>query len=402
MTGKMGRTAIGFFTAEDEVTNLLFPANQGSMQGSLDQRAYGGVFRARQDVGRMSTIGVLYTGRLGDGYYNHVLGADGFFRLDQKNSLTFQFLRSETDYPVQTAQDFGQNVTRFGGNALSASYQFWSRNWIATASYQDMTPGFRADYGFVPRVDTRDITAMVFRQIWGTPGSWYNLIRIGLAGEMVYDHAGTLTDRNLMVGLVYQGQLESQVNVHGVLSKTVFEGQSFETASANLDSHIRPFSGSEFGMEGLMGQAVDFENLRPAHVFALGPRASLNLGRHFNITASHDYERLFDGGRTIYTANLTQGRFIYNFSVRAFVRAILQYQDLERNPAMYVFPVDSSSRSLFTQFLFSYKLNARTVLFLGYSDNGFGGNFDYSGLGRVAITRTDRTFFMKISYALQL
>jgi hypothetical protein len=137
-------------------------------------------------------------------------------------------------------------------------------------------------------------------------------------------------------------------------------------------------------------------------VFSLGPRASLNLGRHFNITASHDCERLFDGGRTIYTANLTQGRFIYNFSVRAFVRAILQYQDLERNPAMYVFPVDSSSRSLFTQFLFSYKLNARTVLFLGYSDNGFGGNFDYSGLGCVAITRTDRTFFMKISYALQL
>ena len=402
MTGKIGRTAVGFFTAQDEVTNLLFPSNQGSMQGSLDQHAYGGVFRVRQDVGRMSTIGVLYTGRVGDGYYNHVLGADGFFRLDQKNSLTFQFLHSETDYPLQTAQDFGQSETRFGGNAFFASYQFWSTNWIATATYQDMAPGFRADYGFVPRVETRDITAMVFRQIWGKPGSWYNLIRIGVAGEAVYDYAGTLTDRNLMVGLVYQGQLESQVNVHGVLSKIVFQGQSFETASANLDSHIRPFSGSEFGLDGLAGQAVDFENARPAQVFSLGPRVSLNLGRHFNITASDDYERLFAGGQTIYTANLIQGRFIYNFSVRAFVRAIIQYQDLERNPAMYVYPVDSNNRSLFTQFLFSYKLNARTVFFLGYSDNGFGGNFDYSGLGRVAITRIDRTFFMKISYALQL
>ena len=402
MTGKIGRTAVGFFTAQDEVTNLLFPSNQGSMQGSLDQHAYGGVFRVRQDVGRMSTIGVLYTGRVGDGYYNHVLGADGFFRLDQKNSLTFQFLHSETDYPLQTAQDFGQSETRFGGNAFFASYQFWSTNWIATATYQDMAPGFRADYGFVPRVETRDITAMVFRQIWGKPGSWYNLIRIGVAGEAVCDYAGTLTDRNLMVGLVYQGQLESQVNVHGVLSKIVFQGQSFETASANLDSHIRPFSGSEFGLDGLAGQAVDFENARPAQVFSLGPRVSLNLGRHFNITASDDYERLFAGGQTIYTANLIQGRFIYNFSVRAFVRAIIQYQDLERNPAMYVYPVDSNNRSLFTQFLFSYKLNARTVFFLGYSDNGFGGNFDYSGLGRVAITRIDRTFFMKISYALQL
>jgi hypothetical protein len=93
---------------------------------------------------------------------------------------------------------------------------------------------------------------------------------------------------------------------------------------------------------------------------------------------------------------------IGRFGVRSFIRAIIQYQDLERNAAMYGFPVDSRSRSLFTQLLFSYKLNPRTVLFLGYSDNGFGGNFDYSGLGRVAITRTDRTFFVKISYAWQL
>jgi hypothetical protein len=30
------------------------------------------------------------------------------------------------------------------------------------------------------------------------------------------------------------------------------------------------------------------------------------------------------------------------------------------------------------------------------------GNFEASGLGRVAIIRTDRTFFLKISYALQI
>jgi hypothetical protein len=402
MTGKIGRTALGFFTAEDEVTNLIFPSNQGSMLGSLDQRAYGGVFRARQDVGRMSTIGVLYTGRAGERYSNQVAGADGFLRLDQKNSLTFQYLHSETGYPLQTAQAFDQSETRFGGNAFSASYQLWTREWIVNAAYQDMTPGFRTDYGFVPRVDIRDISDDVFRQFWGKPGGWFNLIRIGVMGEAIYDHKGNLTDRNLIVGLTYQGQLESQVNAHGIFSKTLYGGQSFDTASANLDSHIRPFSGSEFGQEGNAGQAVDFENVRPARVFSLGARASLNLSRHFNITASHAYERLFAGGQTIYKANLTQGRFIYNFSVRSFIRAIVQYQDLERDPAMYVYPVDSRSRRVFTQFLFSYKLNARTVLFLGYSDNGFGGNFDYSGLGRLAITRTDRMFFLKISYAWQL
>jgi hypothetical protein len=408
LTGKVGRTAVGIFAAQDDVTNLLFPSNQGSSLGALENadrdavRSYGGVVRVRQDIGRMSTVGVLYTGRAGSGYSNHVGGVDGFLRFNQNHSLTFQFLRSETDYPLETAERFGQSDSRFGGNAFNISYQYWARNWIVNAMYQDMSPGFRADYGFVPRVDTRDITGTVFRQIWGKPGSWFNLIRVGFQAEAIYDHKGTLTERNLMAGLMYQGQLETQINVHGIFSKILFGGQSFETANARLDTHIRPFSGSEFGLVGTAGQSVDFENLRLAHVLALGPRASLNLGRHFNVTSSHDYERLSLGGRSIYRVNLTQGRFIYNFSVRAFVRAIVQYQDLRQNPEMYALPVDSHSQNVFSQFLFSYKLNPRTVLFLGYSDNALGGNFEASGLGRVAIIRTDRTFFLKISYALQI
>jgi len=403
MTAKVGRTAVGFFTAQDEITNLLFPSNQGSAQGSLDQRAYGGVFRLRQDVGRMSTIGVLYAGRAGDGYYNHLGGVDGFLRFDQKNSLSFQYLHSETDYPPVTAQAFGQNEAGFGGDAVNLDYQFWSRNWIAEATYADLSPGFRADYGFVPRVDTRDVSAMVFRQFWGKPGAWFNLVRIGLAGEGIWDHAGTLTDRSIMVGLLYQGRLETQANVHGIFSRTYFDGDYYDTADARLDFHVRPFSGSEFGLGALAGTSVDFQNARLADIFSLGPRASLNLGRHFNVTASHDYERLSLAGRTIYTANLTQAKLIYNFSIRAFVRAIVQYQDLSRDPAMYLAPVDSRTRGLFTQFLFSYKLNARTVLFLGYSDNSRGGDFE-SSLGRTAvdITRIDRSFFLKISYAWQL
>jgi hypothetical protein len=62
--------------------------------------------------------------------------------------------------------------------------------------------------------------------------------------------------------------------------------------------------------------------------------------------------------------------------------------------------VDPRSRGVFTQFLFSYKLNPRTVLFLGYSDNSMGGEF--FGLDRVDITRVNRTFFLKIGYAWQL
>ena len=408
VTGKVGHTAIGVFADQDEVTNLVFPSNQGSALGALEDAegnpidSYGGVVRVRQDVGRMSTIGLLYTGRAAPDYYNHVGGVDGFLRFNENHSLTFQYLRSQTDYPASTAEAFGQSESPFGGNAFHLSYEYWSRNWLADASYEDLGVGFRADYGFVPRVDTRNFSGDLLRQLWGKPGGWFNLIRFGVQGQFIYDHAGTLTDRYVIAAFMYQGQLESQVFVNGMFARTYYAGQYFDTSLANVNSHIRPFSGSEFGLQASAGEAVDYTNLRLADVLSLTPALSLNLGRHFNITASDAYERLYLSGQTIYKVNLMQGRFIYNFSIRAFVRAIIQYQDLRQNPAMYSLPVDPRQQRVFTQFLFSYKLNPRTVFFVGYSDNALGGNLDASGLGRVAITRTDRTFFLKISYALQI
>jgi len=403
LTGKSGRTAMGFFAAQDEMTNLIFPANQGSQQGSLDQDAFGGVFRLRQDVGRMSTIGILYTGRAGSDYANHVAGADGFIRLDQRNSIIFQVLHSETDYPGEIATLYGQNEARFGGNAVNLQFQHFSRHWIIQTIYEDLSPGFRADYGFVPRVDTRNGQAVVFHQIWGKQGGWFNYIRLGAMGQLVYDHDGNLTDRGLTLAAVYQGNLESQLVVQANLVRTFYDGRYFDTAFGAANFHIRPFSGSEVGIQGTVGESIDYANSRLADVFAAGPYASFSLFRHLNLVVNHNYERLSLGGDTIYTANLSQAKLVWNFSVRSFFRTIVQYRDLRQSPAMYAFPVDSRTKALFTQFLFSYKLNPRTVVFLGYSDNSMGGVFDsWLGPSRVGVTRTDRTFFLKIGYAWQI
>ena len=395
MTGKIGRTAVGFFVTQDRTNNLLFPANQGSASLSLEQDITGGVFRLRQDIGPMSTLGLLYTGRTGGGYFNHVAGFDGFLRFDQKNTLAFQFLHSETDYPAATAAAFGQKKERFGGNALLFQYQYYSRNWILNLLCQDLGRDFRADHGFLPRVDTRDISAMVFRQFWGSPGGWFNLIRFGLAAQGTYDHENRLTDRYLVLGALYQGPLNLQANLHGYLMRILYNGRDFNLAYSELTFDISPFSGASFGVEAKAGQDVDYANTRKAMVTAVGPRAAFSLGAHLNVSLSHAFERLsFSGGR-IYTANLTQAKFVYNFNVRTFVRAIIQYNDLDQNLSAYVAPVEPVMRGLFAQFLFSYKINPRTVVFLGYSDNAL-------GLEQIDLTRLNRTFFLKLAYALQL
>jgi hypothetical protein len=395
MTGKLGRTAIGFFATQDRTNNLIFPANQGSDSLSLEQDITGGVFRLRQDIGKMSTLGFLYTGRTGDGYFNHVAGCDGFLRFDQKNTLTFQFLHSETDYPQETAAAYGQKEKCFGGNAFLLQYQYYSRNWIFNTYYQDLGRDFRADYGFVPRVDTRDLAVYVFRLFWGQPEGWFNLIRLGFAAQGTYDHQNRLTDRTLILGALYQGPLNLQANVHGYFLHILYNGRDFDLAHAELALSISPLSGASFGLEAKMGDDVDYSNTRKARVIALGPTAAFSLGAHLNVSLSHAYERLsFEGGK-IYTANLTQAEFLYNFNVRTFVRAIIQYSDLDQNPAVYSAPPEPTMRGLFTQFLFSYKINPRTVVFLGYSDNSL-------GLEQVDMTRLNRTFFLKLAYALQL
>ncbi|NIM97761.1 MAG: hypothetical protein GTO24_06685, partial [candidate division Zixibacteria bacterium] len=80
------------------------------------------------------------------------------------------------------------------------------------------------------------------------------------------------------------------------------------------------------------------------------------------------------------------------FNLRMFIRGIVQYLDVARTPELYINPVPRKEQSVFTQFLFSYKLNPQTVLFLGYSDN-------YSGETGIDITQTNRTFFIKLGYA---
>ena len=76
------------------------------------------------------------------------------------------------------------------------------------------------------------------------------------------------------------------------------------------------------------------------------------------------------------------------------MRAIVQYRSVDRNVAVYSVPVSEFDDGLFNQFLFSYKVNPQTVVFLGYSDN-------QAGTQSFDLTRTDRTFFAKVGYALR-
>ena len=130
-------------------------------------------------------------------------------------------------------------------------------------------------------------------------------------------------------------------------------------------------------------------------VVLASPKRSALLQTQVNKTTS---DEVFDfGNPDLFAAHVAQVQLTYHFNKRAFFRSVLQYMDITRNRELYLNPsmVPPQFKWLFSQFLFSYKLNPRTVLFLGYSDNHIG-SLD------INITQSDRTFFLKIGYALSL
>jgi hypothetical protein len=393
LAAKENRDSLGLFVSRDAQNNLILPSNQGSSFAFLDEKVTSEVFRYRRDVGERSAIGVLYTGRDSDDYHNRVGGLDGFFRLTPSDTVRMQYLASNTLYPAAVAIADRQELGAFGGAAWQAQYDHFAQSWKGYVRYLDLDPGFRADSGFIPRVDVKTAESQVERFFYGTPASGYTQMSLGFHALHTEDHTGRLTDQTAEIFGTYQGARQSSLEAHFIHNRTFYNGTLFDLDQETVDFLFNPSGGTTFEIFAQLGDNIDVDNTRKGRIVAFQPAAELRLGPHLNLNLSYLDQKLSVAGGQLYDAQLTQARLVYQFDVRTFVRAIFQYTNIGRNPALYASPVDRRDRNFFTQLLFSYKLNPQTVLFAGYSDTRL-------GVDLLRLTQTDRTFFVKLGYAL--
>lgn len=395
VNAKEGKNSLGLFVSEDKIDNLIIPSNQSSSFAFLDDKVNSAVLRFRRDVGERSALGVLYTDREGQGddYHNRMAGLDGFLRFTPSDTVRVQYLRSDTQYPLAIAQLKHQPLDSFDDDAYHVQYDHFSRNWRGSILYQDLGPQFRADSGFMPRVDIKNAEGQFERFFYGDAKSWYSQTSVGFHGLRTENHQGLLTDQSAELFGTFSGALQSALDVHFLHNKTFFDGTTFDLDQQVFNFSILPTGGLKLGLSAQFGDDIDFDNTRAARSVTWLPSVQIRLGQHLNVNASYEDSRLWVAAGRLFDARLGQTRVIYQFNVRTFIRAIIQYQDIERDPSLYLFPVDSRQRNLFGQFLFSYKINPQTVLFTGYTNSQLG------AFG-IPLTQTDRSFFLKIGYAL--
>ncbi|MCP5102440.1 MAG: hypothetical protein GY950_03625, partial [bacterium] len=395
LSGKEGRNSIGAYVVRDDITNLILPGSQWSYSTSLDMPSTASVFRYKLDFGNKYTVGALFTNRQGGDYYNRVLGIDGVFRFTPRDLLEVEILGSSTRYPDETAADFLQKSGNFNDKAIFVSFRHSTRNLNVFGGYKNLGPDFRADLGFIPQVGYRQFHSAADYRWLAKPGKWWNMFLVGGMFYQAKEHQGNVLYEGLETVFIFNGALQSEFLLVTNIEREGYNGAIFNQTYSRGKLRLRPTADLDISVESKFGDRIDYSNSRPGKRFLLTSEIKYSLGNHLRLSVSHMYERMRAEKKKLYTANISQGTLIYQFSTRMFFRSILQYVNYSYNTENYLFPVNPEYKDLFVQLLFSYKLSPQTVLFLGYSDYHVGTDY-------FPLTRSDRTLFLKIGYAWQL
>ncbi|MEQ8408871.1 MAG: DUF5916 domain-containing protein [Gammaproteobacteria bacterium] len=393
ITGKTGNHTFGLLSSNDESTSFLIPGALRSSVASLGEvNSDVNIGRYRFDIFSNSSIGALVTDRQAEGYQNTVTSIDAVLRPTDQDTFTLQSMHSSSDYPTQIQNAFNQAAS------MSDSFQFLEyrhndRNWDIWVAYSDVGTDFRADLGFVNRVDYKYfVTRVGHTWRWGGD-NFLNRFRVALDYDKTEDQSGFELEEEFEVFLNIDGPLQSRIDGLFGGSKTYWNGQYFDEQFNQLSIDFSPVSGLELGMLVRVEDIVDFANTRLGRSVRFGPEVNYRFGRHLELDLEYQHQQFdVDGGR-LFTAELFDAGVTYQFNNRAFLRYTAQYTDNERNPALYVNSVQRVNKELSSQLLYSYKVNAVTRFFVGYSDGGFQNDSFNS------IEHTDRAIFAKFSYA---
>ena len=283
---------MGAFFAQDTLTQFLIPGSQSSDLANLEEDSSNGVFRYRRDVGDNSSVGFIGTARTGDDYHNYVAGIDGRLRINGTDSFSFQALGSRTQNPSEIIEEFDQPADELDGSAISLGYNHETRNWFAFARYDDFSDDFRADLGFVRKVDFKRYV-LGGNRIWypdKNPDARWTRMQFGGDWDETKDQSGQLLERELEARFNIRLPLQAFVTAGAGMRDRYWDGTLFDETFYSFYAEFTPRRGLFLGLGGRFGDQIDFANTELGEIFQLRPQLNWNIGNHLGVRLRHTYE----------------------------------------------------------------------------------------------------------------
>ncbi len=412
-TGKSGRNTVAFISARDETSPYILPFEEQSLATSgLD--TYSNILRLKHDVLTESFIGLIATDRRqahGAGS-NTTFGPDARIRFSENYRMTAQVMGSYTHEPNDSAMTadfpdlkFGDeeqydatfNGESFAGLAMQAEFVRSGRHYNGNLWYEDYSPTFRAETGFITQNDYRMLGFWNGYQFQLDKNPVFERIEPQLEGGRKYNYRGEFKDTWIEPSLWLRFKKQTYLWNGYLWSEEVFAGtrvNGIQRWEWDLDTAFSKYLSA--GVNGRLGHSVvrDRDDPRLGDEWSYGVYFNTKPMSQLRVDLTYDSFRLneLNRGPRIYDTFVTRAKMTFQFSNKLFVRVIGEYVD------------DIQSYSLDP--LVSYKINPFTVFFLG-SSHGFDNFQDDPSTPAVEIAepgykQTERLFFVKLQYLFRV
>jgi hypothetical protein len=380
LTGKTGPWAIGAMMANDRSPSASV-IDTDPLSG---QAAYFGVVRVNRELGKNNSIGMIYTDRelhtspnsfctttvCGVGF-NRVGGVDAQMKFGKNWQMNAQAVTSETKF---------NDGTHESGPAYQVYAERSSRALEFNTMYQDISPGFLTETGFINRTDYRRFSNFVGRT-FHPEGK--HLVAHGphLFQLSLWDHSGTRLNYQLNPSYEWDFPRNSSFSIFNVWEHERLRPVDFSTLTANRDyTHViggaqintQYFKWLNLNLEMDWGTATNFVPRTGPPVLGYQNtafmRGTVRPTKGLTIENTYIMTRLLDQntGLNIFNNHIMRSKWNYQFTKEFSLRMIGQYTTTIANPG---FTTLQTTKQFNGDVLFTYLLNPGTAIYVGYNSD---------------------------------
>ena len=382
LTGKIGKTTLGFLSAYDENSpeiEIFYSSSdsEDSEEEETLQRGLINVFRIKRDLYAESHIGFILTDKeVGPSWssitnnYNRVAGFDGHFKFKNYYRFSFQVLGSQSKV--------GNEKTGFVP-AINFSLNRRSRHLSFSADFNSIPADFEAAIGFFRRKDIRSLSTRIGYTFLPQNDLIVD-IRPSFEYRRIYDFENTLTDEQFNLSGFISGWRGSFIWSNFSSSLERYEGINFRKKTFRVSFSSSPFAWLNGSLSYSFGDSIYYdENPYLGYKTSYGFRVFLKPLTSFRVYYNFNNDKFYEtkGGEKVYTINIISQRISYQISRTLSLRLITDYNDYYKE--------------LYNSILLSYEYRPGTVFYIGVDDNQ---EKDDLGIFR----KEGRYYFIKFSY----
>lgn len=380
LTGKTGPWAIGTMLANDRLPGVSV-IDTDPLSG---QSAYFGVVRINRELGKNNSIGMIYTDRelhtspnsfctatACEAGFNRVGGIDGQMKFGQNWQMNAQAVTSETKF---------NDGTHESGPAYQVYAERSSRTMEFNTMYQDISPGFSTETGFVNRTDYRRFSNFINRT-FHPEGKHLTSHGPRLFELTMWDHNGTRLNYQLNPGYIWNFPRNSFINIFSNWEHERLRPVDFSALTTNRDyTHV--VGGAEVGTQYFKWISLDMEmdwGTATNFVPRTGPpvlgyqntafiHGTIRPTKGLTIENTYIMTRLLDQntGLNIFNNHIMRSKWNYQFTKEFSLRLIGQYVTTIANPG---FTTLQNAKQFNGDVLFTYLLNPGTAIYVGYNSD---------------------------------